>query len=158
MGKTKATPKKIVGTLAYVEKRNIIGEIKSDFYTLTITDTHAVFAARGYKYVCDATSDAYIHLRGLVELSDKPDKTAEEVEMLENLKDIYTNNLNWHTLWFIDVELAAKVWTLHVNYLNEKTKAAMEAELTPDDPAALQELEDMNKFVEQETKELEAIK
>lgn len=154
----RATAKKIVGKLAYVEKRNVIGEIKTNLFTLTVTDTHAVFAARGYKYVCESISDTYIHLRGLIDLHNKSDKDEEEKEMLANLLDIYTNNLNWHTLWFTDVKLAAKVWELHVNYLNEKTTAALESELTSDNPEALQELIDLNNFVENERAELKELK
>lgn len=145
-----STAMKSIDNLVVVANRNIIGSIKHELYTITVTDTNVVFTTNQYTYIANSTSNMYIHFLGLIELHKKEDKTEEEKEIYENILDIYTCNINWHTLWFNDVELAGKVYGLHVDYLNKRMDEAINAKLTEDDGSALQELIALDKAASEE--------
>lgn len=146
---------KTQSVLLHIENRNVIGQIKHELYTITVTNTNVVISTPQYTYSANSTSNMYIHFLGLIELHNKVDKTQEEQEIYENILEVYTSNINWHVLWFTDVELASKVYNLHIKYLNERFTEAMEAELQDDNPAAIQEMADLDKFVQQAEKEIE---
>lgn len=140
--------KKVTPVLSYVEAKGVIGEIKSDLYTITVTKTHAVIKTTHYTYVVDNTCPTYVHWEGLIDLYKNPKRTEEEDNLLDTLLILYTNAINWHTLWFQDAKLMNDMWNFHTDWLNNETTKAMEAELQDDDPNALKELMETHEFQE----------
>lgn len=138
-----------IPALVYVDGHKLIAEIESGAYKIYVTDTHAVVKSTYFTAIYENPSLQYQSYLYVATLYTNPSRTEEETEMLNSLTIMYPDFVGFHNLYFTDVTLAKDMYDYHFKYLNNRIKEIELQELVSDNPDALEEVKESERFKEE---------